>query len=196
MVQLYSNGVPAQDRKVPAPAVSRVPNPDTAGAVGISQVARRAGAAFGRFPPANIGLLSVAPGSSLARPPAQAGKRPVPGPGYCTCSLRSMERSWSGANVVSIVLTALRLSLKGGCSKPPDGPLCDSRFRENRSSRRPPPTSPGIPAGPSHPGKSPARDTPHPDTGCESAWPWSGQVTAPEPRQSCPVGHFSSPAQG
>jgi hypothetical protein len=35
------------------PAGSRVPNADTAGAVGIWQVARRAGAAFGRFPAAN-----------------------------------------------------------------------------------------------------------------------------------------------
>ena len=59
-----------------APAGSRVPNADTAGAVGIWQVARRAGAAFGRFPAATLVCFSVA--AVLRRPPAQAGKRPVP----------------------------------------------------------------------------------------------------------------------
>jgi hypothetical protein len=45
---------------VSAPAGRRVPNANTAGAVGSWQVTPRDGAAFGRFPAANIGLLSAA----------------------------------------------------------------------------------------------------------------------------------------
>ena len=49
------------------PRCRRVPNADTAGAVGPWQVAWRAGAALGWFPAANSGLFSVAP---ILRPPA------------------------------------------------------------------------------------------------------------------------------
>ena len=54
-----------------APAGRRVSDADTAGAVGIWQAARRAGAALGGFPAANIGLFSVAP---ILRPPAPQHK--------------------------------------------------------------------------------------------------------------------------
>ena len=59
-------------------AGSRVPNADTAGAVGIWHGAQRAGAAFGRSPAANIGLFSVAPALRRPEPATQAGKRSVP----------------------------------------------------------------------------------------------------------------------
>ena len=49
------------------PRCRRVPNADTAGAVGPWQVAWRAETAFGRFPATNSGLFSVAP---ILRPPA------------------------------------------------------------------------------------------------------------------------------
>ena len=39
-----------REPRVPAPACSRVPNADTAGAVNVLQVARQAEAAFGGFP--------------------------------------------------------------------------------------------------------------------------------------------------
>ena len=72
------------------------------------------------------------------------------------------------------------------------------RESESRSSRKFRPASPAIAAVPDHPGKAPARDchrpspdTPRPHTGCESAWPWSGQTTAPQPRRSSPMCHFS-----
>src|ERR1035441_10607657 len=57
--------------KVSAPAGSRIPIAHKAGAVGIWPVARRSGAALGRYPTANIGLFSVAPvlriGTALRR---------------------------------------------------------------------------------------------------------------------------------
>ena len=56
-----------------------VPNTDTAGTVGIMQVARWAGAAFGRFPAANSGSSSVAP---VLRPRYAAGKP------YAGCAVR------------------------------------------------------------------------------------------------------------
>jgi hypothetical protein len=64
--------------KVSAPAGSRIPIAHKAGAVGIWQVARRAGAALGRYPTANIGLFSVAP--VLRAPDRQHKPRNVPGP--------------------------------------------------------------------------------------------------------------------
>ena len=77
-------------------------------------------------------------------------------------------------------------------------PSARRRESESRSSRKFRPASPAIAAVPDHPGKAPARDchrpspdTPRPHTGCESAWPWSGQTTAPQPRRSSPMCHFS-----
>jgi hypothetical protein len=65
-------------KPVSTPAGRRVPNADTAGAVGSLQVARRAGPAFGGFPAANIGSSSVAP--VLRRPARQHKPRNGPCP--------------------------------------------------------------------------------------------------------------------
>jgi hypothetical protein len=49
----FENSLRGEDPKASAPAGSHFPNADTAGAVGIWQVPRQAGATLGRFPAAN-----------------------------------------------------------------------------------------------------------------------------------------------
>jgi len=77
----YAAGTRAVKRsaKVSAPAGSRVPNADTAGAAGIWQAARRAGAAFGRFPvakrpegSARVAKAAASPGNHSLLPSGTA----------------------------------------------------------------------------------------------------------------------------